>query len=254
MVFASVPHSLFFLRSLGRMATTASMIRTAVIGRLGPIGLTVLLFVMVVMAAGCATTAIPPAPPTAELGSGRFALRGSFLPEPSQGRFEWRTDALGRGSSGLSGYQEVLIQDPWGQAQGVFSWRPDQPGPWAGWSLTDPRGRPVLPEQFPAKPSTGLSGPSESAQTSPNPTTTTTPTSLLSTQGLQALAELLHQLQARLQKESALPSEGRQAFTLRQTVGSDWVELRIVLDNPRDCRPLSDAPGRDAGPGPGCAP
>lgn len=234
------------------MAATAPMIRTAVIGHLAPIGLMVLLVVMVLMAAGCATTATAPAPPTAELGSGRFALRGSFLPEPSQGRFEWRIDAMGRDSSGLSGYQEVLIQDPWGQAQGVFSWRPDQPGPWAGWSLTDPRGRPVLPEQFPAKPTTGLSGPGESAQTSSNPTTPTTPTSLLSTQGLQALAELLHGLQARLQKESALPSESRRAFTLRQTVGSDWVELRIVLDSPQECRQPSNVPGHKAGPG--CAP
>nr|UOZ97205.1 hypothetical protein NCPCFENI_01120 [Cupriavidus sp.] len=231
----------------------APMVHTAVIRRLAPVGLTVLLVVMVVIAAGCTTMAIVPAPPTAELGSGRFALRGSFLPEPSQGRFEWRTDAMDRGSSGLSGYQEVLIQDPWGQAQGIFSWRPDQPGPWAGWSLTDPRGRPVPPEQFPAQTAAGPTQPSSPYESVQSVTSSTAPPpSLLTVQGLQALAELLHGLRERLEKEAAQPREGRQAFSLRQTVGSDWVELRIVLDSPPDCIRSSDRPGPDSGPG--CAP
>jgi hypothetical protein len=232
------------------MAVTAPLARIAFFGRLAPLGLMVLMVVMVLTAAGCATTAIPPPPPTAELGSGRFALRGSFLPEPSQGRFEWRTDALGRGSSEFSGYQEVLIQDPWGQAQGIFSWRPDRPGPWAGWSLTDPRGRPVLPEQFPAQTAAAPSGSYESVQAAATPTTP--PPSLLTAAGLQVLAELLHGLRARLEKEAALPGEVRQPFTLRQTVGSDWVELRIALDSPPDCKRPSDASGQEAGPG--CAP
>lgn len=213
----------------------------------------VLLVAMVLMAAGCATTAIAPPPPTTELASGRFALRGSFLPEPSQGRFEWRTDALGRGSSEFSGYQEVLIQDPWGQSQGIFSWRPSRPGPWAGWSLTDPRGRPVLPEQFPAHTAAGPtqpSSPDESVQAATS--ATTPPSSLLNAAGLQALAELLQVLRARLEKEAALPGDGRQPFTLRQTVGDDWVELRIALDSPPDCKRPSDERGREAGPG--CAP
>lgn len=180
------------------------------------------------LAAGCATVAMAPVPLTSELGSGRFALRGSFLPEPSQGRFEWRVDADGQRNAQPSQYQEVVIQDPWGQMQGVFSWRPDRPGPWAGWALADPRGRPLLPEQFPT-----TSSPS-GAQ------------SVQSPQALQALAELLHAARIRLDGDRAAPRDDGQprTFTLRQAAGKDWVELRIVLDGQPDC----DGPGQPPGP------
>jgi hypothetical protein len=183
------------------------------------------------LAVGCATVAVVPSPPTSELGSGRFALRGSFLPEPSQGRFEWRVDVDSQRNAQPSQYQEVVIEDPWGQIQGVFSWRPDRPGPWAGWTLTDPRGKPLLPEHFPA---TNSLGGTASVQ---NP------------QALQALAELLHAARMRLDSDKAAPRDDGQprSFTLRQAAGKDWVELRIVLDDRPDCsQPLkspSSAPG-----------
>jgi hypothetical protein len=187
------------------------------------------------LAVGCATVAVAPSPPTSELGSGRFALRGSFLPEPSQGRFEWRVDTESRRNAQTSLYQEVVIQDPWGQVQGVFSWRSDRPGPWAGWALTDPRGRSLLPEQFPAANSLG------EGQSIQNP------------QALQALAELLHAARARLDRDRAAPMDYDQtrAFTLRQAAGKDWVELRIVLDDPPDCSQPSPMPGQAPGQVPG---
>lgn len=187
------------------------------------------------LAVGCTTVAVAPVPPTYELGSGRFALRGSFLPEPSQGRFEWRVDAESQRNAQTSLYQEVVIQDPWGQVQGVFSWQSDRPGPWAGWALADPRGRSLLPEQIPAASSQG------EAQSIQNP------------QALQALAELLHAARTRLDRDRAAPRNPQQprAFTLRQAAGNDWVELRIVLDDPPDCSQPSPMPGQMPGRAPG---
>jgi hypothetical protein len=157
-----------------------------------------------------------------ELASGRFGLRASFLPDPGQGRFEWRIDS--RKAQTAASRQEVWIQDPWGQLQGVFSWLPNRQGPWAGWWLTDPRGRPILPEQ------------QASSGREPG----------ISPQALQALAELLHSLRERLESAAMTPTEGRTTFTLRQAAGADWVELRIALDDRPDCREPSRSPAQSA--------
>lgn len=172
--------------------------------------------------AGCATQApVTDTAPGQELASGRFALRASFLGEASQGRFEWRVGALGDPASA----QQVLIQDPWGQLQGVFSWQPQVAGPWAGWSLRDANGRPLLPRRGALK-NTANAANINDGQDNSN-AAEVTPVAL------EALAAMLHGLRETLENKRAAPAG---AFTVRHTAGPDWIEIRMVLD-PGQARP-----------------
>ena len=135
--------------------------------------------------------------------SGRFGLRASFLAEPTQGRFEWRW----RGEQD----HEVLVQDPWGQVHGIFRRSSAAPGPWAGWSLTDGRGRRLAPESR---------GNWQEA-------------SALTPEALTALAEMLDTLGERLRPRldgAASDSDPTTAFSLRQAQAGHWIELRVVRD------------------------
>jgi len=137
--------------------------------------------------------------------SGRFGLKASFLPEPAQGRFEW----------GWRGDQdhEVLVQDPWGQVHGIFRRSSVAPGPWAGWSLTDSRGRRLSPESR---------GNWQEA-------------SALTPEALTALAEMLDTLGKRLRPGpdgAASDPDPTAAFSLRQAQAGHWIELRVVRDTP----------------------
>ncbi|MFM1879790.1 MAG: hypothetical protein RLZZ344_24 [Pseudomonadota bacterium] len=150
---------------------------------------------------GCTT--VPPAPLSrdAALVSGRFGLKASFLPEASQGRFEWR--------SAQQADHEVWILDPWGQLQGVFRRSASASGPWAGWSLSDARGRSILPETQAA---------SATAKA-------------ISPEGLQALAEMLDSLGERFRQDRGSPEAASpRPFTLRGVRAGHWIELRIAPD------------------------
>lgn len=174
--------------------------------------------------AGCATQApLTDSAPGQELATGRFALRASFLGEASQGRFEWRVDALGDPASA----QQVLIQDPWGQLQGIFSWQPQATGPWAGWSLRDANGRPLLPRQG------GLQNTANAAHTNGRDNSNTAEVTPVA---LEALAAMLHGLRETLEsKRAGLGNPANadapaSAFTLRHAAGAEWIEIRMVVD------------------------
>jgi hypothetical protein len=134
---------------------------------------------------------------------GRFGLKASFLPEPAQGRFEWRW----RGDQD----HEVLVQDPWGQVYGIFRRSSVTPGPWAGWSLTDGRGKQLVPESR-----------GNWQEASP-----------LTPEALTALAEMLDTLGERLRPGptgAATDPDPTVAFSLRQAQADHWIELRVVRD------------------------
>lgn len=166
------------------------------------------LLLVTLLLSGCATRQVSDdAVDMGERGgptvSGRFGLKASFLPEPAQGRFEWR----------WRGHQdhEVLVQDPWGQVQGIFRRSSAAPGPWAGWSLTDGRGRRLLPESRSNWP--------EASQMTP--------------EALTALAEMLDTLGERLRPGpdgAATSPDPTAAFSLRQAQADHWIELRVVRD------------------------
>lgn len=189
---------------MNRLASACTTLRVSIRARLG-----IVLLSATLLLSGCATPPVSEqsirieenSPPTV---SGRFGLKASFLAEPAQGRFEWRW----RGDQD----HEVLVQDPWGQVQGVFRRSSAVPGPWAGWSFTDGRGRELAPDADRNGRNAAPFGP----------------------ETLTALAEMLDTLGQRLRPDTnGVPRDSTDpiaAFHLRRAQSGHWIELRVVRD------------------------